>query len=31
MDKLGVFHANQKSMWLIHIWTKGEGGVMKPV
>ena len=31
IDKLGVFHANQTSMCLIHIWTKGEFGAVKPV
>ena len=30
MDKLGVFHANQNLCVLIHIWTKGEVGAVKP-
>ena len=31
MDTSGVFHANQTSMFLIHIWTKGEVDAVKPV
>ena len=27
IDKLCVFHANQTSMCLVHVWTKGEVGV----
>ena len=30
IDKLGVFHANQISMCLIHIWIKGDVGAVKP-
>ena len=31
MDKLGIFHANQTSMYLIHIRVKGEVDAMKLV
>ena len=31
MDMLGVFHAHQNLCVLIHIFTKGEVGTVKPV
>ena len=31
MDKLGVFMQNKHLCVLVHIWTKGEVGAVKPV